>query len=394
MSGNRSILLGLFFLVTLSVLGYYTLFLTDFTLFQKQPEMRFHFAQTNGLREGDPVLVAGMRWGRIKKLTFDPQAPIEKRILVTAALNEALSLRQGYTIQIRDATLLGGKNLSIDPGPATGAPVSLAEPLPGTVASNPIEGLGKVVDASGPGFQEIVENLRVFTGDLRNGNGTLGRLVKDPEMAADLQSAVASVARVATNLEELTRDLRAGRGTVGQLLANDELYRELLTGSKQLATLLEEAQGLASDVRRGNGLAGRLVQDESLAKDLASAVASLRSVVDKIDKGQGTLGVLVNDDSIARDLQTTMRTVASGEGTIGALLSKPDVYDNVRQITEDFAVVTGALRSGQGTVGRLVNDDDLYQDLKTAVRIVQRSLEEFREAAPITTFTTVFFGAF
>ena len=32
--------------------------------------------------------------------------------------------------------------------------------------------------------------------------------------------------------------------------------------------------------------------------------------------------------------------------------------------------------------------------VKTAIRIVQRSLEEFREAAPITTFTTVFFGAF
>jgi hypothetical protein len=28
------------------------------------------------------------------------------------------------------------------------------------------------------------------------------------------------------------------------------------------------------------------------------------------------------------------------------------------------------------------------------VRIVQRALEEFREAAPITTFTSVFFGAF
>ena len=394
MSGNRSILLGLFFLVTLSVLGYYTLFLTDFTLFKKQPEMRVLFSQTNGLREGDPVLVAGMRWGRIKKLTFDPTAPIDRRITVIAALNESLTLRQGFTIQIRDATLLGGKNLSIDPGPADGAVIRADQPLAGSVASNPIEGLGKIVDASGRGFEEIVENFRVFSADLRDGNGTLGRLIRDPAMATDLANTLASAARSLANVEEMTRDLRSGRGTVGQLLTTDDLYKDLIESSRKLTALLSETQELAADVRRGNGLAGRIIQDESLAKDLVQAVASLRSVVDKIDQGQGTLGVLVNDDGIARDLQSTMRSVANGEGTIGALLTKPEVYDNVRQITEDLAVVTGALRSGQGTIGRLVQDDDLYQDLKTAVRIVQRSLEEFREAAPITTFTTVFFGAF
>jgi len=103
MSGNRSVILGLFFLVTLAILGYYTLFLTDFTLFKNRPEMTVHFAETNGLREGDGVLVAGMRWGRIKKLTLDPTAPIEKRVTVLASLDAELPLREGFKIQIKDA---------------------------------------------------------------------------------------------------------------------------------------------------------------------------------------------------------------------------------------------------------------------------------------------------
>ncbi len=394
MSGNRSVILGLFFLVTLGVLAYYTLFLTDFTLFKDRPEMTVQFSETNGLREGDGVLVAGMRWGRIKKLTFDPAAPIETRVTVLASLDAQLPLREGFKIQIKDATLLGGRNLSIDPGPASGAPVAAGTQLRGTVQSNPIEGLGKLVDASSAGVEEVIENLRVFSRDLKEGQGPLGRLVRDQGMADDLAAALASASRTLSTMEQVAKDLSSGRGTAGQLLVNDELFKELLAATKKLTSVLDEAGGLASDVRRGNGLAGRLINDETIPRDLAESMASLRSITQKIDAGQGTLGALINDDQIARNVETITKNLAEGQGTIGALLTKPEVYDNVRQMTEDFAVVTASIRSGQGTIGRFVMDDDLYQDLKTAVRIVQRALEEFREAAPITTFTSVFFGAF
>lgn len=394
MSGNRSVILGLFFLVALAILSYYTLFLTDFTLFRDRPEMTVQFSETNGLREGDGVLVAGMRWGRIKSLTFDPTAPIPTRVTVVASLDSKLPLRDGFKIQIKDATLLGGRNLSIDPGPADGAPVPEDTQLLGSVQSNPIEGLGKLVDASSAGVQEVIENLRLFTVDLKDGKGPLGRIVRDQGMADDLGVAIAAAARTVATMETVAKDLASGKGTAGQLLANDELFTALLEASKKLTTVLDETGALATDIRRGNGLAGRLINDETIARDLAAAIASLNSITKKIDDGQGTIGVLINDETIARDVQTITRNLADGQGTIGALLTRPEVYDNMRQMTEDLAAVTSSIRSGQGTIGRFVMDDDLYQDLKTAVRIVQRALEEFREAAPITTFTSVFFGAF
>ena len=83
-----------------------------------------------------------------------------------------------------------------------------------------------------------------------------------------------------------------------------------------------------------------------------------------------------------------------GEGTIGALLTKTEIYDNLRATSENAAVITEAMRNGQGSLGRLIMDDDVYQQVKTALLIVQRAIEEYREAAPVTTFTSVFFGAF
>jgi phospholipid/cholesterol/gamma-HCH transport system substrate-binding protein len=117
-------------------------------------------------------------------------------------------------------------------------------------------------------------------------------------------------------------------------------------------------------------------------------------VVRKIDAGTGTIGVLVNDPTIANDVASITGSIARGEGTVGALVVRPELYDNLRTISEDIAVVTGALRRGEGTLGKLVLDDDIYRQIKTALNIVTRSLEELREAAPITTFTSIFFSAF
>lgn len=394
MSGNRSVILGLFFLVTLAILGYYTLFLTDFTLFKDRPEMTVHFAETNGLREGDGVQVAGMRWGRIKKMTFDPTAPVATRVTVVASLDSKLVLRENFKIQIKDATLLGGRNLSIDPGPPEGAVIPEGTQLQGSVQSNPIEGLGKLVDASSAGVEAAIEDLRVIAHDLREGKGPLGRMLRDQGMADDLATTIASASRTLSTLETVTKDLAAGKGTAGQILVNDDLFVEMVGAAKKLSNVLDAASGLADDVRRGTGIAGRLVNDESLAREFAETVVSLRSIARKIDEGQGTLGILINDDSIARNAETVTRNLAEGHGTIGALLTRSEVYEDIRQVTDDFAAVTSSIRSGQGTIGRFIMDDDLYQDLKTAVRVVQRALEEFREASPITTFTAVFFGAF
>ena len=65
MSNRRQLALGAFFVVVLAVLSYYTLFLTDVPWFKDRHELLVHFEQAGGLRQGDIVLVAGIRKGRV-----------------------------------------------------------------------------------------------------------------------------------------------------------------------------------------------------------------------------------------------------------------------------------------------------------------------------------------
>ena len=209
MNQSRTVLLGLFFLVALGVLGYYTFVQSDLNLFGKKAELDVYFAQTNGLREGDSVLVAGMRWGKVKSLVYDPSVPNDRRIKVVASLKEDIVLRKGFSIKIEDATLLGGKNLSIDPGPAEGTYVDPRAGLTGEVGRNPISALGDLVTESQKGVTRIIEDLSALASGVREGKGPFGHLFTDEAMANDLAETLHGAARTLANLDRVTNDLAA-----------------------------------------------------------------------------------------------------------------------------------------------------------------------------------------
>jgi phospholipid/cholesterol/gamma-HCH transport system substrate-binding protein len=137
-----------------------------------------------------------------------------------------------------------------------------------------------------------------------------------------------------------------------------------------------------------------LLGDEEMRRNVSEGLADLRSIVGKINDGQGSIGRLVNDDKIVRDLEIFTQRLASEDSTVGRLFASDELYVEIRQVAEDVAAITAKVRAGEGTVGKLVMEEELYDELMKAVGLVTRSLEEYREAAPITTFTSVIFGAF
>jgi len=394
MSSTRQMLLGAFFVIVLGILGYYTLFLTDFSLFGKEHTVVVHFPDANGLRDGDAVLVAGLRQGRVQTLVFDPSAPRDRRITVTLNMDEPLSLRAGFTIAIQDSTLLGGKNVLIDPGPADGAPVASDVELSGSVARNALASVGDLVDENRESFSRVMKNLDQVVSDLQAGKGTIGTLLRDEAMAASLKQGITDFSRTADNAAALTDDVRAGKGTIGRLFTDDELATKLGEIGDQLATITKDFQGVSKDLAEGKGTIGRLLKDEKVAEDVAKAIETIRSVVDKINNGEGTLGRLIVDPTMADDLKELIASVRRGENTVGKLFSSSEIYDKLAQVADDLSVATDAIRNAKGSVGKLIMDDGLYAQIQRALQTVTQGLEEYREAAPVTNFTSVLFSAF
>lgn len=393
-SNQQHFLLGLFFVAVLGLLGYFTLFMSELPWLSDRQMISIFFPEAHGLRKGDAVLIAGMRWGRVEELTFDPSAEENRRIVVVASLDEAVQLRAGHKIVIADATLLGGRNLEIDPGPPSGALIDMHGELFGSVGFNAFDAIGELVRDNSGAVEETLTSLRNLVKGVEDGHGVLGPLFTDDALGQSLRDGVASAQASFDNIDAITGDLREGKGTLGRLLAEDSVYVELEKISVDLSALLADGRQVLSDIRTGKGTVGRAIYDEELSNDVTEAVENLRSITAAINQGEGTLGKLVNDPTLYDDLSETVGRVARGEGTFGKLFTEQQVYDDLSRISADVADITRTIREGRGTVGRLVMEEKVYDELLKAVGLLTRSLEEYREAAPIGTFTSVIFGAF
>lgn len=394
MTSRRHLMLGLFFLVTLSVLAGYTLFLTDFDPFGDQQEMVVYFEDANGLREGNSVLVAGIRAGRVKTLTYDPEAPDERRVEAVLLMEHVLELHDDFSIEIEDATLLGGKQIAIDPGTGSAPFIEPRDEYFGTVSGGPLDGLGELVDENRERFEAILANIEGVTTDVRAGRGLIGRALSDDTLAEDVAGAVSEIRATAANARALTDEVRQGNGTLARLIRDEELYGEIEAIGQGLRAVLDDLQVVSADLREGKGTLGGLLRDEAMAEDVRVALADVRAIADRINAGEGTLGRLVVDDAIASDVQEITRRLREGDGTLGKLLTEDELYDRLAQVSADLQKASSAIAEGRGTLGRLLVEDEVYEDLRKALAVVTRSLEEFREAAPVTTFTSVIFGAF
>ncbi|HIG10718.1 MAG: MlaD family protein [bacterium] len=396
MNTTNHFLLGLLFVGALSILGYFTFFLSDFSFLGNVQQITVHFPEAGGLREGDSVLVAGVRWGKVTTITYDPSAALQnKRITVLLSLDkDAVALHEDHTIRIEDATLLGGKNLSIDPGTASEALVPADQVLFGTLQLNVVEAAGEWIDKNGDALSETVTFVRDLVEGVSEGRGTVGLFLKDEQLADRVESLVYDAADTAANLKTITARLERGEGSLGQLLVKDDLLATFSEITDSLQQLLDEGNAVMADAREGKGLLGAILVDEQLSENVTLAMSRLRAILVDLAAGKGTIGRLLSKEEIGKDLQTIMDRLAKGEGSLGKFMKEDEFYENARQISVDLKDIIAQVRDGRGSVGRLIMEEDLYNSLLRAVGLLTRSLEEYREAAPISTMTSVIFGAF
>jgi phospholipid/cholesterol/gamma-HCH transport system substrate-binding protein len=372
MNPQRQILLGVFFIVALAILAFYTLFLTDVHLLSKPILMTVYFPEANNLREGDPVQLLGARIGRVKEVAPYVTVEARKRIRTVLSLDREVELLEDAVISIRETSLLGGRNVFIDPG-TFGGPV--LEPLEdgafyGEVFKNPLASLGDIgvlLNENRAAINGFLTNLDALTADLRAGKGLLGRLVSNEGMANDASELFGSAKELSANLRDASAQLKSGQGVLGALLYDEAL-------KQKLADTFENLEGLSADLRSQQGVLGALIYDPGLKERLVAAIDDFASFVGKLDQGEGALPMLMTDKAfkdqllaIATDLNATLA--------------------DVRTLVADA-------RAGKGTIGKLLTEDALYTDLRQAVGVLTRSLEDYREAAPITSFTSVLFAAF
>jgi phospholipid/cholesterol/gamma-HCH transport system substrate-binding protein len=171
---------------------------------------------------------------------------------------------------------------------------------------------------------------------------------------------------------------------------------QLFAGLKDVGPTIREA---AENIRN---ITKKVYDDlrAALAK-LNDGLDSIRNIAAKAEKGEGSFGKFLTDETLynnlrdaSKDIVELGRKLNSTEGTLGRLINDQALYEDIRKATTSMAAVMQKIDKGEGTLGRLINDESLYVEARRFLKEAREAIEDSREQAPITAFSSVIFAAF
>jgi phospholipid/cholesterol/gamma-HCH transport system substrate-binding protein len=250
---------------------------------------------------------------------------------VHVVLHKKLRIREGYQAMVVSTSILGGRLLEIDEGPT----------------ENPLLKDTSVLEGKDP------HDLMSDAADLVNAakKGLAGE-----------DGIIESLRRSTMRIDEVSDRLAKGQGTLGKLLSDDDTLYE------DISAMASSFKVIARRMEDGKSTIGKLLaDDDKLYRDMSEAVAALKNTAQRLDRGESTVGKLLADDG--------------------------KLYNDLAEGVASLKNVAKRIENGEGMLGKLTTDEKLYEELEGVVSEIRATIEDVRETTPVTTFTSVFFGA-
>ena len=272
------------------------------------------FPTLKELKAGDEVRMAGVKIGAVETTRLaNGRAEAVLRIL------PEMHIAKDSVATISMAGLIGTNYVSLD----------LGHPDNGTVP----EAGGELLTRSAPDLNQIMSDLGDLGKDLK---GALGNISTAFSGGADGKGGLLSkldrlvsensekINATMANLEDITAKIRNGQGTLGKLVNDPAAYDQLLAtvteikGAAADARLfLTNTQGLIDQVKTGKGTLGTLVYDEEAGNNIKLITKNVRELSEKLNNPNSSFGQLITNDQLVRDAQATLRKVDSAVDGLG-----------------------------------------------------------------------------
>ena len=254
-------------------------------LFDETFEVYAEFANISGLQDGATVRVAGMDAGEVTSINvpLSPSAKFRVKLRIREDLHPLIRLDSVSSIQTDG--LVGNKFVQVEAGTDQAPSV---QPN-GTIRSREPFDFAEML-------QRMSQTLDLVTStivEVRAGVDDALQSVSDTaaeaqgllnDLGKDAREILAAVHQASDNINVMVAGVRQGKGTVGKLMTDDSLFTSLkgitADGQKAVASLreaAEQARGAVADFRGESGpmkgLSGNLQQTLTSARDAMSDLA-------------------------------------------------------------------------------------------------------------------------
>jgi phospholipid/cholesterol/gamma-HCH transport system substrate-binding protein len=262
-------------------------------LFQKRYHLHSKFSNVQGVVRGAPIWFQGVEVGAVKGLDFVGEGD-SSYVLVTFHVNGEVwpRLHRDSRVRIQALNVFGEKFMEVTPGspqaPAVADGDTLQSELPVDLTAVMAKGQDIVDDLKG-----MTSELKVTMHRINQGQGTLGKLATTDDIyvalkgtSERLQTLVgnldesqgamrSSLVSLAASMDSVAKRMERGDGTLGRLSKDPQLYDNLARMSGRMDSTLAR-------VERGEGNLGRLSRDEAMYQNLEQSLDKLNKILGDI----------------------------------------------------------------------------------------------------------------
>ncbi len=260
------------------------------------------------LRRGDQVRMAGVIVGVVTSTELEGRDAVAR-----LSIDPRYKIPADSSAIIRMAGLLGTNYISIDMG-GSGTNLTGGDPIRTRASFDINDALEEVGDiASSVG--SAIDGIQAALGGDDQGDSVFGmvqELLK--ENGENLTRALGNISRISGEIAE-------GEGTIGKLIYEDGAYGQLLETAASIREAAERAEtlianadkviadagGVFSDIREGGGMLGTLIYDEEISGQVRTVTTNLASFSEKLNSAESTVTRLLTEEDLYIDVRSVVR---------------------------------------------------------------------------------------
>lgn len=278
--------LGLFITVgTIALVAALYLIGSNRNLFGTNIRISAHFYNVNGLMPGNNVRYAGIDIGTVDKIRIENDSSVTVHMLID--VKESKYIRKNSVAAIGTDGLMGNKLVNINPGIGESEPVIDGDEI---LSLKPVETdeMIRTLNITNDNLEVITNDLRKFTSGLTREKGIL-KLFDDSVTAENIRLAMISIRDAASNAAGITQHLNSvadglnrGEGLAGVLLKDPEMAKQLQSTISNLEQASDSINLIASELgvfsqklNDPNGLVTALTTDTALTRNVKTGLQNL-----------------------------------------------------------------------------------------------------------------------
>jgi phospholipid/cholesterol/gamma-HCH transport system substrate-binding protein len=190
---------GIFVFIAIVILGAFIFKISDLKNYGSGYPIRFIFSNVAGVKSGSPVRFAGVDVGEVRQVNIAELSQNDKtQIEVVAWIRKSLLIPQGSHAFVSTLGLLGEKYIEIVPPEEIKSFLKSGDKLRG---HDPILMHDWINEA-----QDIIKDFQEITQKLKDGEGTVGKLLYEDKIYQELEALISDLRRHPWKLFWKTRE--------------------------------------------------------------------------------------------------------------------------------------------------------------------------------------------